>query len=95
MQPQTVQHGTRALHDAQNGNGEEKPHVKGNDGHDDAEGAGHLERVADGHAPQHDRELLMCEGEGPQAEVRRGVGDTVETEFCVVVSVGFSTELGC
>lgn len=93
MQPQTVQHSTRALHHTQNGNSQEEPHVESDDRHDDAERAGHLERVADGHAPQHDRKLLMRQGQGPQAEVRRGVGNTVETEFCVGVSVLLLT--GC
>ena len=87
MQPQTVQHRTGALHDTQNGNGEEEPHVEGNDGHEDAERAGHLERIADSHFPQHDGELLMGQRQSPQAEIRRGVGNAIEAELCMIVSL--------
>lgn len=69
MQAQTMQHGACALHDAENGDGEEEPHVEEDDGHDDAEDACKGEGVAEGHGPEHDGELLVGEGESPEAEV--------------------------
>ena len=79
-----MQHRARPLHHHQDGNGEEKPHVKGHDDHDDAESTGLRERAADRHVPQHDGELLMCEREGPEAEVGCCMRDAVEAEFWVV-----------
>lgn len=73
MQPQTVQHRARAFHDAQDGDGEEEPHVEGDDGHDDGQDAGLLECVADSHVPQDDGQLLMCERQGPEPKIGRGV----------------------
>ena len=81
VQSQGMQHGTRALHDAQDGDGEHEPHEEGDDDHDDAGGALHAKRTAQGHVPEHDGELLVRERQGPEAEVRSGVGDTVEAEF--------------
>jgi hypothetical protein len=77
VQAQTVQHGARALHDAENRNGEEEPHEEKYNGHDDAEDACKGEGVAEGHGPEHDGELLVGEGEGPEAEVGCRVGDAV------------------
>ena len=81
MQPQTVQHGRRPLHDTQDGNGQEKPDVEEYDGHDNSKHSREIERVAEGHGPEHDGELLVGEGEGPEAEVGCCVGDAVEAEF--------------
>lgn len=81
VQAQGVEHGAGALHDAEDGDGEGEPHVKGDDGHGDAEGAGAAEGVADGHGPQHDAELLVGEREGPEAQVGCRVRDAVEAEF--------------
>ena len=86
VQTERMQHGTRALHDDQNGNREHEPEVEETDGGDDTGGAGHGEGDAEGHAPEDDGELLMGEGEGPEAEVGGGVGDAVETEFCREIS---------
>jgi len=82
VQTQGVKHCARAFHDNEDGDGEEKPHVEGDDDHGDAEGAGDGETVGEGHGPKDDGELLMGEGEGPETEVGCSVGDTVETEFC-------------
>lgn len=77
VQAQAVQHGARALHDAENRNGEEEPHEEKYNGHDDAEDACKGEGVAEGHGPEHDGELLVGEGEGPEAEVGCRVGNAV------------------
>ena len=76
-----MQHRARPLHHAEDSDGEEKPHVEEDDCHEDAERAGGGECVAEGHGPEHDGELLVGEGEGPEAEVGGGVGDAVEAEF--------------
>ena len=81
MQPQRMQHGRRALHDNEHGDGEEEPHGEKDEDGEDAEGAGHAEGVLERHVPEHDGELLMREREGPEAEVGGRVGDAVEAEF--------------
>ena len=73
----------------------EKPHVEEHDGHDDTKGAGGAEGVAESHGPQHDGELLVGEGERPEAEVRSGVGDAVEAEFWGEVSVVLRFDREC
>lgn len=82
MQPQAMQHGTRTLHNNQNGNCEHEPEVEEGGDHDDTGGARLREGDAKRHFPEHDAELLVGEGEGPEAEVGGCVGDAVETEFC-------------
>ena len=81
VQTQRVQHCTGALHDDKNGDGEEEPDSEEDENGDDALDAGHAEGVGQGHGPQHDRELLVSEGQGPETEVGGGVGDAVEAEF--------------
>lgn len=87
VQTQRVQHGRRALHDDQDGDGEKEPHGEEDEDGEDAEGTLHGEGVVERHVPEHDGELLMGEGEGPEAEVGGGVGDAVETELCAVTLV--------
>ena len=82
VETQGVQHGTRALHDDQDGDGEEEPDGEEDEDCDDADSTGHGESVGEGHGPQHDGELLVSERQGPETEVRGGVRDTVEAEFC-------------
>ena len=84
--PQTMQHRTRPLHHHQNRNGQEKPHVKRDDDHDDAQRPLLLEGAADRHVPQHDGQLLVREREGPEAQVGGRVGAAVEAEFCFAPS---------
>ena len=81
MQPQTVQHGARTLHDHQHSNSEEEPDGEENKDRDHAGSAFHAESVGEGHGPEDDGELLVGEGEGPETEVGGGVGDAVEAEF--------------
>ena len=76
-----MQHGRRSLHNDQDRNRQDEPKVEEGDGGDDAHGAGHAEGDAEGHAPEDDGELLMGEGESPEAEVGGRVGYAVETEF--------------
>jgi hypothetical protein len=81
VQTQRMQHGTRTLHDTQYGNRKREPEVK--DKHHD-EGAAHTRKgkgVLHGHFPEHNRETLMGEREGPETEIRRRVGNAVEAEF--------------
>ena len=59
MQSQTVQHGARALHDAQHKHREHEPQVEEADGHEDARRAGHAEGDVERHFPEDDGELLM------------------------------------
>ena len=61
MQPQTVQHGAGALHDAEDNAGQDEPHEEQTDDHDHGKNASLLEGDPDGHGPQDDRELLMGE----------------------------------
>ena len=81
VQAQRVQHGARTLHDDQHCDGKEEPYGEEYKDGEDAEGTFHGESVGEGHAPKHDGELLMGEGEGPQTEVGCGVGDAVKAEF--------------
>jgi hypothetical protein len=85
MQTQRMQHGARALHDTQHGDGAREPEVE--DGHheDGAFDAGEAECVLHCHVPEHDAETLMREREGPEAEVGGCVGYAVEAEFWVVL----------
>jgi hypothetical protein len=69
MQSQRMQHRTRALHHTQHENSEHKPEPEGDDDHDDLHGARHAEGVGERHVPEHDRELLVGEREGPETEV--------------------------
>lgn len=87
VQTQRVQHGTGALHDHQNCDGQSEPESEGAEDDKDAEGAFEGEGVLEGHVPEDDGELLMGEGKGPEAEVGGGVGDAVEAEFWSVVLV--------
>ena len=48
---------------------------------DDAQSAAEAKGVGERHAPQHDRQPLVGEREGPETEVGRGVRDAVEAEF--------------
>lgn len=61
VQTQAVQHGRRALHDDEHGNGEEEPDGEEEENGKDARGARHAERVGQRHAPEHNRELLVSE----------------------------------
>ena len=85
VQTQRVQHGTGALHDDKDGDGKEEPDGEEDEDGEDAHGAGDGQGVGEGHGPQHDRELLVSKGQGPETEVGGSVGDTVETEFCKVL----------
>ena len=85
VETQRVQHGTRTLHDDQDGDGEEEPDGEEDEDSDDANSTGHGESVGERHGPQHDGELLVSERQSPETEVRGSVGDTVETEFCKVL----------
>lgn len=76
-----MQHRARPLHYTKNGNGQHKPEVERAHDHDDAEGTRLGECAAERHGPQDDGELLVREGEGPEAEVGCCVGDAVEAEF--------------
>lgn len=92
METQRVQHGTRALHDDQDRDGEEEPDGEEDEYGDDANSTGHGEGIGEGHGPQHDGELLVSERQGPETEVRGSVRDTVEAEFCRLVSVRWNLE---
>jgi hypothetical protein len=81
VETQRVQHGTGALHDDKHSDGEEEPDGEEHENGDDALDAGHAEGVGEGHGPQHDRELLVSKGQGPETEVGGGVGHAVEAEF--------------
>lgn len=77
-----VKHGTGTLHDTENGDGQGEPEVEGDNDHDHPHGGRLLfESAANGHVPQHDRELLVGQRQSPQTQVGGGVGDTVQTEF--------------
>ena len=81
MQAQRVQHGARTLHDTQDGHSEREPKIKDDNHHDGAANTCLRESILHGHFPQDDGEALVSEGEGPESEVRGGVGYTVEAEF--------------
>jgi hypothetical protein len=81
MQSQGVQHSTRTLHNTKHHNREREPEVEDKDHDEGAAHAGKGESVLHGHFPEHDGQTLMGEGEGPETEVRGGVGDAVEAEF--------------
>ena len=87
VETQRVQHGTGALHDDQNSDGEEEPDGEEDEDSDDANSTGHGESVGERHGPQHDGELLVSERQSPETEVRGSVRDTVEAEFCRLVLV--------
>lgn len=81
VQSQTVQHGARALHDDQDADGQDEPKAEEEEDADDAGGAFELESVGERHGPEHDGKLLVSKGEGPETEIRGGVGNTVEAKF--------------
>ena len=81
VQSQTVQHGAGALHDTQHGDGQDEPQVEQTHDHDDGQDSGLLEGDSDRHRPQHDRQLLVGQGERPETEVGGRVRHTVEAEF--------------
>ena len=81
MQPQRMQHRTRALHHHQHSNREHEPEAKEQEDGEDAQRTAHGEGVAESHAPEDDGELLMRERQGPETEVGGCVGDAVEAEF--------------
>ena len=81
VQPQAVQHRRRPLHDTKNGQRSKEPKRKDYKHHEGAKEAGEAKRVAERHVPEHNGQLLVREGEGPEAEVGGGVGDAVEAEF--------------
>lgn len=81
MQPQRMQHGTRALHNTQHHNRAREPKVEDWNHDDRALDAGKAECVLHRHVPEDDGETLVGKGEGPEAEVGGGVGDAVEAEF--------------
>jgi hypothetical protein len=82
VETQRVQHGTGTLHNDQDGDGKEEPDGEEDEDGENAGDAGHAESVGQSHGPQDDRELLVSKRQGPETEVRCGVGDTVEAEFC-------------
>jgi hypothetical protein len=82
VQSKGMQHSTRALHDAEYGDCEHEPEEEGDDDHDNTSAwAASAEGVAESHGPEHNGQLLMGEGQGPETEVRGRMGDAVETEF--------------
>ena len=82
MQPQTVQHGARALHHAKHGNGREEPEAEDEEQEDDADDARHLESVAQRHVPEHLGQLQVAERQRPAPQIGGRVRDAVEAEFC-------------
>lgn len=76
-------HGRDTLYDDQNDTGQGKEARKHDGQADGAADARHLERRGHGHGPEHGRELLVGEREGPEAEVRGRVRDAVEAELWV------------
>ena len=81
MQAERMQHRRRTLHDYQNGDCESKPESKEDEDRKDAERAGHGEGIVESHFPENDGELLVGEGEGPEAEVGGCVRDAIKAEF--------------
>ena len=92
VETQRVQHGTRTLHDEQDGDGEEEPDGEEEEDGDDTNSTGHGESIGEGHGPQHDGELLVSERQSPETEVRGSVRDTVEAEFCRLGLVNQTSE---
>ena len=84
VQTQRVQHGTGALHDDKDGDGKEEPDGEEDEDGKDSHWTGDGQGVGEGHSPQHDRELLVSKGQGPETEVGGGVGHAVEAEFWIV-----------
>lgn len=76
VQSQRMQEGRQALHDTQDGQGEDKPHRKHDDGEDDTDDARLAECALEGHVVQHLGELRVGERQRPEAEVR-GAADGV------------------
>lgn len=81
MQPQTVQHSTRAFHNDQHCDGEEEPHEECNDQGNNADDSGGVQARGKGHGPEHEGELLVSQRQGPETEVRGGVGYAIKAEF--------------
>lgn len=82
VETQRVQHGTCTLHNDQDGNGKEEPNGEEDEDSKNASDARNAESIGQGHGPQNDGELLVSKRQGPETEVRGGVGDAVEAEFC-------------
>lgn len=81
VQSQSVKEGRKTFHNAENGDGQNEPEGEAEEGEDDTSNAGAPKRLADGHAPQDLAELCMRQGQGPQAQIRGGVGNTAEAEL--------------
>ena len=65
MQSQTVQHGARAFHDAQDEYRKNEPHVEDDYNSNDTCYSSHTKCYIHSHVPQHDRKTLMRERKGP------------------------------
>lgn len=76
-----MQESRKTFHDAEDGDGENKPESKTDEGDDNAGDAGSSKRLANGHAPKHLAELSMRQRQSPKPKVRRGVGDAAQTEL--------------
>lgn len=76
-----MQHSRRPLHHTEYDHRQRKPQIESNDGHDHAHHPGLPKGVHQRHFPQNLRELLVRQGERPQPQVGRRVGDAIETEL--------------
>lgn len=61
---------------------QKEPHKEEAHDNEDAERALEAKGVGERHVPQYDRELLVRERQGPEAEIGGRVRDAVEAELC-------------
>lgn len=75
-------HGRAAFHSNKNSTSQEEPQVECNDNHENTEDSSLGKSRSNGHAPEHNTELLVGKRQSPKSKVRGGVRDTVQAEFC-------------
>lgn len=69
VQSERVQHGGGAFHNTQHGDGQDEPEEECHHNHKYLHTPGRTKGVAQGHVPQHHRQLLMCQRQCPQTQV--------------------------
>ena len=81
VQTKGMQERRQALHQTQNAQCQAEPRRTNEYTDDDPHDARHILDNGNCHVPQHFGQLSMCEGQCPETEVRRRVGDTPKAEL--------------
>ena len=86
VETQGVQHGTRALHDAEYGHRKHEPGIENHHHHYRTSNTLGPKGIFHRHVPEHNGQTLMRKRKSPETEVRCRVRHAVEAEFCHLIS---------